>query len=341
MNRALRLIFCSFAIATFVTGTEGLALAKKVRIKLGTLAPEGSPWFEGVRRIGARWKEATGGKVRLKIYPGGVAGDEDDMLRKMRIGQLHSASVTGIGLSRITRDTLALQLPMMIRSYEELDYIREKVGPRIRSKLEEAGFVVLHWGDAGWVHFFSREPAVSPDDVARLKLFVWSGDPASEAAWKAGGFNPVPMSATDLLSGLQTGLVDSFATTPVYALTSQWFGLAPHMVEVRWAPLNGATVVTKKLWDKLDPALQMQLLEISEDEGRRARKEVRDLGVKALKAMTDRGLKVTRLSPELEKSWVAAAERAYPTIRSEVVDAELFDQVQGLVRAYRQQARAP
>lgn len=341
MNRAVRLFLSTVALAISVMGTEGVGFAKKVRVKLGTLAPEGSPWFEGVRRIGARWKQATGGEVRLKIYPGGVAGDESDMLRKIRIGQLHSATVTGIGLSRITRDTLALQLPMMIRSYDELDYLRAKVGPRIRAKLEEAGFVILHWGDAGWVHFFSKKPAARPDEFARLKLFVWSGDPAAEAAWKAGGFNPVPMSATDVLSGLQTGLVESFATTPVYALTSQWFGLAPHVVDVRWAPLNGATVVSKKLWDKIEPARQVELLKISEEEGRRAMKEVRELGSKAMKAMKDRGLRVTPLTPKIEKEWQAAAEEAYPTIRAQVVDAEIFDEVQRLVRAYRQETSAP
>ena len=341
MNRALQWLLCASMMAVTATAAEEVAFAKKIRIKLGTLAPEGSPWFDGVHRIGARWKKATHGDVVLKVYPGGVAGDEDDMLRKIRIGQLHAASVTGIGLSRITRDTLALQIPMMIRSYDELDYLRAQMGPRIRAKLREEGFVVLHWGDAGWVHFFSKKPVSTPEELAKLKLFVWSGDPASEAAWKAAGFNPVPMSATDVLSGLQTGLVESFATTPLYALTSQWFGLASNMVEVRWAPLNGATVVSTKVWDQIPAEQQATLLEISEDEGKRAMKEVRELGTKAVKAMTDRGLKVTSVTPAQEKAWQSVAEKAYATIRGQVVEAETFDEVQRLIRAYRQEARAP
>lgn len=342
MNRYLRLALFGLMLTTLATaGLERPAFAKKVRIKLGTLAPEGSPWFDGVNRIGARWKEASNGQVRLKIYPGGVAGNEADMLRKMRIGLLHSATVTGIGLSQITSDTLALQIPMMIRSYDELDYLREKVGPRIKEKLREAGFVVLHWGDAGWVHFFSKKPAVTPQEFAALKLFVGTSDPASETAWKAAGFSPVPMSATDVLSGLQTGLIESFATTPVYALSSQWFGLAQHMVEVQWAPLNGATVVSTKLWDKLKPDMQAELLQISEEEGKRAMEEVRTLGTKAVKAMKDRGLSVMALNPDQEKAWQTAAERGYPAVRGKVIDAELFDEVQTLIRNYRQEARAP
>lgn len=329
------------AAAAFVVGTMAVEAeaGKKVTIKLGTLAPESSPWFNAVKRMGQRWKEASGGAVDLKIYPGGVAGDEGDMIRKVRVGQLHAATITGVGLGRITRASMALQVPMMIQSYEELDYVRDRLSPKIAEEIEKGGFVVLNWGDAGWVHFFSRQPASTPDEFRKQKMFLWSGDPESEKAWKAALFKPVPMSATDVLSGLQTGLIDWFGTTPLYALTSQWFGLAPHMYALNWAPLNGATVVSKAEWEKIDPALRPKLLEIAREEGEKLKGEVRRLGDDAKKAMRDRGLKVTEPTPEQIVEWQKTAEMAYPVVRAEVVPAAFFDEVQRLTREYRAQKK--
>src|SRR5688572_18710251 len=233
-------------IAPFVFAALALlpaeASAKKVKIKLGTLAPEGSPWHNGLLRLSQRWQKISNNQVEIKIYPGGVLGDEGDMVRKMRVGQLHAGTMTGVGLSVISRATYAMQTPMMFRSFEELDYVRTQMAPLIQQELDANGVVVLGWGDAGWVHFFSKPAAKGVDDFRKLKLFVWSGDPAAELAWKAAKFNVVPMSATDVMSGLQTGLIQSFSTTPLYALTSQWYTYAKNMTAVKWTPLNGATV---------------------------------------------------------------------------------------------------
>lgn len=333
-------------IARWTLPLAGLALAltvapagaeagRKVKIKHGTLAPKGSPWHTAMERLAAGWKKASKGQVRVNIYPGGVAGDEGDMLRKIRIGQMHSATLTGIGLARISRSTIALQLPMMFRSYEELDYVRDRIAPRIQKDLEDAGFVVLNWGDAGWVHFFSKEKGRTPDDFRKWKMFLWSGDPESQEAFEAAGFQPVPMSATDVMSGLQSGLVDWFGTTPLYALTSQWFGLAKHMVAVKWSPLNGATIISKQAWEKIPAELRPELLRIAQEEGKRVQKEVRELGDKAIQAMKDRGLEVVEADAALEAEWRKAAEKGYPTIRNKVVPPDLFDEVKRLTEEYR------
>src|SRR5262249_46807468 len=125
----------------------------------------------------------------------------------------------------------------------------------------------LNWGDAGWVHFFSKTPAKTPDDYRKLKMFVWSGDPESERAWKVAKFTTVPLSATEVLSGLQTGVIECFGTTPLYALTAQWFMPAKYMVAVNWALLNGATIITKEQWDKIDPAYRDKIKVAAEEEG--------------------------------------------------------------------------
>jgi TRAP-type C4-dicarboxylate transport system substrate-binding protein len=316
------------------------ASAKKVKIKLGTLAPEGSPWHNGLLRLSQRWKKLSNNQVEIKIYPGGVLGDEGDMVRKMRVGQLHAGTMTGVGLSVISRATYAMQTPMLFSSFEELDYVRTKMAPMLQQELEANGVVVLGWGDAGWAHFFSKEPARTVDDFRKMKTFVWAGDPAAELAWKAANFSVVPMSSTDVMSGLQTGLIESFCTTPLFALTSQWFTYAKNMTAVKWTPLNGATVMTKEKWEELakvgDPAAFKQA---ADEEVAKTNLEVRALGEKSIKAMTERGLKVHEPTQAELAAWQKAAEAAYPTLREKVIPAKFFDEAQRLVKEYRAQAK--
>ena len=335
ITRRAGVIAAAAAVVALVAAPTPAEAKKKIKIKLGTLAPEASAWYDGLRRIGDRWKKASKGRIRFKIYAGGVVGDEGDLIRKMRIGQLQAATITGIGLQRLTPATMAWQIPMAIQSYEELDYVREKMGPAVKKELEAAGFVVLHWGDAGWVHMFSKRPAKTPTDFAALKLYTWSEDPESEAAWKAAGFNPVPLSATEVLSSLQSGLVDWYVTTPLFALSSQWFGLTPYMVQVKWSPLNGATVMTKKAYDKLPEELRAELMQIAAEEGEKTKAAVRSLDEKAIKAMVDRGLKVTPGTPQLVAEWRKRIEGSYQNIRGKVVPEQHFDEVFKLTKEFR------
>ncbi len=330
--RSLATVLAFASASTFAA--PQVAEARKVKIKVGTLAPEGSIWHNTLVRVAQRWKEASGGKVRLKIYPGGVAGDEGDMIRKMRIGQLHMGAMTGIGLQQITRSTLSLQLPMVFDSWSMLDHVRNQVADKMKADIESKGFVVLNWGDAGVVHLFSKTGAKTCADFKKTKYWVWSDDPESERAWRAAEFNPVPLSSSDVLSSLRTGMINAFGTTPIFALSAQWFGLTKTMVKVPWVYLNGAVVVTKKQWEKVDPELRPKLMQIAVEEGKALSDEVRKLHDKAIKAMTDRGLTVhTPTEAELAE-WKTCAQNAYPTFRGGVVPAEFYDAVMTEAAAY-------
>ncbi|MBT3222990.1 MAG: TRAP transporter substrate-binding protein DctP, partial [Proteobacteria bacterium] len=126
--------------------------AQAVTIKVATLAPEGSTWHKALREVGEEWKTITNGEVELKIYAGGVVGNETVMLRKMRIGQLHGGAITNLGLLEIDPSAQVINTPMLIRSYDELDYVVERMAPEFERRVEEKGFKILSWGDAGWVH---------------------------------------------------------------------------------------------------------------------------------------------------------------------------------------------
>ncbi len=193
------------AIGVLLLGCLTPALPQTV-IKLGTLAPEGSPWHEALQSMGERWRKISGGQVKVVIYPGGVLGDEPDMVNKMRIGQIQAAGLSGAGLSGIEPGVMALQIPMMFDSYAELDYVRERVAPHLEKMMEARGYLVLNWGDVGWVHFFTTRPATRLGEMRNMKLFTWAGDNDTLELWKANGFRAVPLAATDILTGLQTGL---------------------------------------------------------------------------------------------------------------------------------------
>jgi len=127
-------------------------------IKVGTLAPEGTPWYEVIQEVGAKWKKASGGRISFTIFGGGVQGDEADMIRKMRYDQLQMGAFTSVGLETITPEMSALWIPLLFQNYEELDYVRSKLDARLEKALGDKGFVVLNWGDAGWVKYFAKKP---------------------------------------------------------------------------------------------------------------------------------------------------------------------------------------
>src|SRR5258706_12037474 len=249
LSRSAASLLIATAILLTTAAAGGAGADTGVVIKMGTLAPEGSSWHQILKTMGSAWAQGPGGGVTLRIYPGGVLGDEPDLVRKMRVGQIQAAALTAVGLSDIDPGAAALQIPMMFDSYDELDKVRERLRPALEKRMEDRGFVVLNWGDAGWVMFFAKDPFVRPEDLKKMKLFVWAGDNHAVDLWTAAGFSPVPLASTDILPGLQTGLINAFDTTPLLAASSQWFGLAPHMLDLKWCPLVGATVITKKAWD--------------------------------------------------------------------------------------------
>jgi TRAP-type C4-dicarboxylate transport system substrate-binding protein len=319
--------------ALFVHGASTAAVART--IKLGTLAPEGSIWHEIIRDMAEAWKAVPGANIEVRIYPGGAIGDEADMIRKMRIGQLHVAALTGAGLATIAPEVLALQMPMMLRSDAELDYVRQRIGPRLEAILEAEGFKVLTWGDAGWVHFFAQRPVVTPDDLKPQKLFTWAGDSATLEAWQRAGFRPVPLAATDIHTALQSGLINAIPTTPIAALSFQWFGLAKHMTNLKWAPLVGALVISTRTWRELPDEAKPELLRAASKVGARLKRAVPELGDEAVEVMEKHGLVVHQVPDDAATEWERAARSGYGSLMDVVVPAEIVAEVERLRDAYR------
>ncbi len=330
----LRILVCLAALTA-----APAARAQPVLIKMGTVAPDGSPWHQILQQMGQDWNKISGGKVTLRIYPGGVLGDEPDMIKKMRIGQLQAVALSGSGLSQLETAVSCLQIPMMLESYEEVDYVRERLTPRLDKLIEQKGFIVLNWGDAGWVHFFTKRPASRLDDIRKMKLFTMAGDAEALELYQSAGFRPVPLATTDMLPALQTGLIEAFDVPPLLAMLNQWFGLANNMIDVKWAPLVGATIVSKQTWERIPETIRPQMLEAARNVGQRLRGEIRKMGEDAVAAMKKRGLRVITPDAATLADWRRQAEEAYPKLRGRLVPPELFDEVKRLRDEFRAQAR--
>lgn len=311
------------------------ALGADKQLRIGTLAPKNSLYHRQLMELGEAWRSAQGGGKYL-VYPDGSQGGETDMVRRMRIGQLQGGLLSVVGLREIEPSIAALQnLPLMFRNWDEVDYVREKMRPAMEQKFLAKGFVVLAWGDAGWVRFFSKKPAFRPDDFKGVKFFAWGSEGEQQEIMKALGYLPVPLETGDILPAIQTGMIDAVPSTPYFALATQIYSTAGNMLELDWAPIVGALVVTRKAWDEMSPEAQAAVREAGARAGAQIRGQARKEVDEAVAAMQKRGLAVNRPNPEQMKEWRALAEQLYPRIRGKLVPAETFDEVVGHLQAYR------
>ena len=297
-----------------------------ITFKLATLVPDRSVWGNVLSEMAAEWREATNGEVTLRIYPGGVAGDDPDIVRKMRIGQLHAGTLTQTGLSEIDAAFNIFNTPLFFQSYDEYFYVLEQLEPALERILNEQGFELLHWGHGGWVHLFATKPLESVDDLKELKLFVWAGSDKLVRWWRNAGYKPVPLSFPDVAMGFQTGMLEAMPNTPLAALSFQSYRNTPYMLGMGFAPFIGATLVTTKAWNRLDVAQRQAIVGSVDKAAERFRTEVPDQDSRAITEMEKRGLTVISVDdPSLLQQWRAEAERFAAAMREDFVPTEIYD----------------
>ena len=312
------------------------AFAADKQLRIGTLASKNSLYHRQLMELGEAWRNAQGGQGKYLVYPDGSQGGETDMVRRMRIGQLQGGLLSVVGLREIEPSIAALQnMPMMFKSWEEVDYVREKMRPAMEKKFLDKGFVVLAWGDAGWVRFFSKTPAFAPNDFKGMKFFAWGAEADQQEIMKNLGYTPVPLETADILPAIQTGMINAVPSTPYFALATQIYTTANHMLDLNWSPIVGALIITKKAWDELTPAGQAIVREAGAKAGVQLRAKARQEVDEAVAAMKKRGLTVNKPNAEQMKEWNALADGLYPRIRGKLVPVEQFDEVVGLLRAFR------
>lgn len=325
-------------LATLVLGAVIAlnAFATDAQLRIGTLAPKNSLYHRQLMALGEAWRTAQGGHGKYLVYPDGSQGGETDMVRRMRIGQLQGGLLSVVGLREIEPSIAALQnMPMMLKSWDEVDYVREKMRPAMEKKFLEKGFVVLAWGDAGWVRFFSKEPAFGPNDFKKMKFFAWGAEADQQEIMKSLGYTPVPLETADILPAIQTGMINAVPSTPYFALATQIYTTANNMLDMNWAPVVGALIITRKAWDELTPEGQVAVREAGAKAGVQLRAKARQEVDEAVDAMKKRGLTVNQPNAAQIKEWNALADGLYPRIRGKLVPAEQFDEVVRHLKDFR------
>ena len=337
MSARIRFFALLLAAATVFGGWNAATAQRRrgLKIKLGTVAPKNSVWHEVLLRMRQDWREISGGAVDLVIYPGGVTGDEETMLRKMRSGQIQAALMSGAGMSHLDKSVSALQVPLTFDSLEEFDYVREKMEPQLEARIEAKNYKVLNWGEAGWAHIFAVKPFKTVDDLRKMKLYTGKGDEDTLLLYAELGFNVIPLDLTELQTALETRLVEAFAAPPLVAAGYQWFGSANYMLSERFLPIVGATLIDKKVWDRIPAEQQERMLESARRAGAAIQDAVRSKGEEAIAKMQEHGLVVIPADAATKAAWAGAVEAAYPQMRDRYAPGDMLDEVRRLRDEYR------
>lgn len=273
--------------------------AQEHTIKFATLAPPGTAWMNVMREFDAAVRKESGGRLGFKMYASGVQGDEKDVLRKIRLGQLHAAGITGVGIGEISARLRILDAPFLFKTYEEVDLAHTKFEQEFAHAFEQGGYVLVGWAEVGFVYVFSNVPVSRRDDLKRVKMWSWEGDPVAEATFKALGVSPIPLSITDVLTSLQTGLINGVYTTPLAAIALQWWTRVKYMLEYPLANASGAVVISKKYFDTLPGDLKEMLLRTGRTYMEKLTAASRADNAKSIETLKQRGVMITRPDPSV------------------------------------------
>jgi TRAP-type transport system periplasmic protein len=322
-------------LAAVLSAVVGLGSLSGLTIKIGTVAPAGSPWDDVLRHIASQWATLSGGRVTLRIYAGGSAGGESDMIRKMRFGQLQGAALTQLALGELDPDILALDVPFLITSQGEFDYVLAKSRPYFEQQFQKAGYKMLTWAGAGWVHFFATKPINTPAELRRLRMGVPEGDEELLAVWKNLGFNVVSLPIPDIMAGLQSGLVDAFYSPPSAAAVFQWFSSAGHMSALKVVPVIVGLVIDEKTWNKIPAELQQPLAAAVLSDEQDLARIGDELDTQAIDAMVSEGLTIDPVSPAAASEWQALGKEGARQVIGSLIPRSIYDKIVGYLGEYQ------
>ena len=293
----LRRLFTLFVCLALLSASPASWAKRTWQLKFATLAPAGTAWMDLLEAWAAEVEGRSDGRLKFKIYAGGVQGDEPDVLRKMRFGQLHGGAFTGYGIGHFYSPARALELPFLFNSLDEVDYVRERFMPEIEQGYRDNGYELLGWMEVGLVRFFSKNPLYTVDDLRKQRIWQWQGDPLGQAFFDASGIRPVPLSIIDVYTSLSTGLIDTVYCPPLGALALQWFSKTNYVTNVPMANGIGSLIVSRRFFQNLPQDLQKLLKSTGEETGRKLITTTRRDNEESLEILKSKGLKFT-LNPE-------------------------------------------
>ncbi len=336
MRRGFTIKILGFSLGVFLFFTQSAAGAEKgFVIKLGTLAPEGSSWVKTFNTLNTEVMKKTENKVQFKIYPGGVLGDETDMLRKMKIGQIQGAALTAGGLSVLFKEIDVFQIPFLFQTYEEVDAVLKKMDSFFRKGFDDNEYVLLGWSDAGFIYLMSTVPIASVADLKKAKVWIWEDSPMSKAIFDEAGVKSIPLSIPDVLVGLQTGLVEVVYAPPTGAISLQWFTKVKYLTDVPLVYLAGGVVVKKDIFKQIPQASQNFILENFQQQLDQLKAITRNENRDAMKVMVKNGVKIISPSKHQIDEYKRLSNKAMGHISGQTFSKKVLDEVTSILESYR------
>ena len=280
-------------VTGFIVLSSQLANAKDVyTLKFATLMPTGTAWTKLLDNWVKEVEEKSGGRIKFKMYSGGVMGDEPDVLRKIRKGQLHGGLFTGYGIGRIYSPARVLEMPFLFKNIEESDYVRERIMPDLEIGFRENGFELLGWPEIGFIHLFSTKPITSITDIKNRRIWLWQGDPLGEAFFKAAEIDPIPLSIIDVYTQLSAkhGNIDTVYISTFGAIAMQWYSKLNYATNIPLTNAIGGVVVSNRFFNKLPKDLQQLLKDTGNIMGHAIRLDAREENKKSISLLKDNGI---------------------------------------------------
>jgi TRAP-type C4-dicarboxylate transport system substrate-binding protein len=334
MGRVVQVIWAAILLVSATANAD-------MTLKIATIAPDGTRWMKMMRAAAKDIKLQTDARVRFKFYPGGVMGSESSVMRKIRIGQLHGGAFTGGGLAAAYPDIKIYALPMLFANFDEVDYVRARMDKVFEAGMEEAGFVNFGIVEGGFAMFMGSKPIKNSANLRDEKSWVPEGDAIAYAAYKALGVSPVVLPLTDVLTGMQTGLISTVVASPLAALALQWHTQIKYVADVPMSYVMGILAIDKRAFNRIMPGDQVlvrQVLSATFDRIN-ASNRVDDNAARA--ALVKQGIKFLRPSDDVIEEWRNASRQAFEQKGKEgSFDLILATEIVDLIADFRRQEKA-
>ena len=329
MDKTIKILCLAF-IAFVFSGAVG---AKT--LKIATLAPAGTTWMKEMKACSKLIRQRTEERVKLKFYPGGVMGNDQSVHRKIRVGQLHGGAFTPGGLAQVDPDIQALGLPMMFRSFDEIDYVRTRMDPVMKQGMESNGFVLLGISEGGFLRILSKQPMQDLESLRNSKVWMPEGDEIGQAVFRSLGITPVSLPISDVFTGLQTGLIETVAVVPTAAIAFQWHTSTQYMTEIPISYVIGVMAIQKKAFDKLSPSDQVIVREEMGKTFIRLNAMNRNDNQAAKAALQRQGIEFVVPHPGEEDRWRSiSAQSIDGMVDSGIISQDIVVMVKGHLRTF-------
>lgn len=326
--------FCGLLAGAFMLAGSAAQAAPNV-VRFATVAPEGTAWLKALETFAADVKQGTSGEVEIKIYSSSKMGDEPDVLRKMRSGQLHGGAFSGMGLGQVQPAVRVLELPYLFKSKEEIDFVTERLFETLSRRFAEKGMVLVGTSEAGNVFMFTKTPIHKRQDLQNVKMWVWEGDPLAQAFFKVANIVPVPLPITDVITALQTGMVTGVYSPPMGMIGFQWWPKVSYMVKPELLTAIGGILITDQKWKSMTVAQQKVVRASAKKAGEELTRISRADNETAIASLQKNNIQLIDLDPAARADLEGLGKDLQKELTGKLYDEALLRQVQGLIQEFR------